>query len=256
MKMQKEPVMQRANQRIEVLDCHEFRHDAVLRALMIELAAPSYEDPVALLSRDLQRCDTLYLASDVKGDLVAFFMVAHEMLALNNQQRIPTIYLGLSATRQDTKNTGRIMALYGRCMLDAMNWQQEVGQDILLWATTATPTIYLAARTLCQDVNPRLDGTYSAESAQIAQALRRAFGYDLPHMDIHPFVLKGVAHRTRYSATEVARNTKIMIRKGFSLFEDLGIDEAQGDRLLFTLRLPREVPPALSRRHPKEAINA
>ena len=54
----------------------------------------------------------------------------------------------------------------------------------------------------------------------------------------HPFVLKGVAEKTRYSAIETARISEIVKKKNFTLFSDLGIDETNGDRMMRICRVP------------------
>src|SRR5437870_4360782 len=129
---------------VETLPDRIFATDSAMRAELTELATPSYEDPRPVVDRELAHCDTLYLARDAGRRLVCFYLIAHEMVEVTGQRSIPTVYMGLSATRQDTKSSGKIAALYTRALEDAWRWQAEIGQRVVLWGTTATPSVYLA----------------------------------------------------------------------------------------------------------------
>lgn len=214
-----------------------FRSDEALRCEILDLMAPSYEDPTALLTRDLTHCNTLYLARDDDGRLACFFLVAWEPLEVKGQKTLPSLFMGVSAVRQDVKNAGLAGRVYLRCILDALQWEREWCQKLILWSTTATPTVYLAAHTFLAETEPRLDGSYSPSGSEIALAIRRKFW---PQLEIggHPFVLKDVALNTRYSRQELERADCVRQAKSFSLFHELRIDQAEGDRLLFIARTP------------------
>ena len=86
-------------------------------------------------------------------------------------------------------------------------------------------------------MQPRPDGDYSPASALIAQGIRRHLGLDIPD-GAHPFVLPGFAAGVRYTDSEARRIAAVRAAKGFSMFEDLRIREAAGDRLLFVADVP------------------
>lgn len=227
---------------VDVLHAAEFRNDEALRAELLEVAAPSYLDPRALLNRDLSRCDTLYLARDTSGGLLGFYMTAFETIEID-QSEVPVMFLGMSASRQDLKDTGRITMLYARGLAEAMDWENRNGSRLVLWGTTVTPIVYLGVLSSLVDVAPRPDGSYSSASGKIATAIRRHMGIQADPVG-HPFALERIARDTHYSAQERARIARICRLKGFTLFEALGIDDRREDRLLFlghTPRTPEEV---------------
>jgi hypothetical protein len=213
------------------------RNDARLKEEILNLLAPSYEDPTSLLQRELEHCDMLYAARDQIGRLMACFMVAWEPLTIN-EGTLQSVYLGLSATSQETKGSGIIRNLYDRFRSDASSWEKENQRRLLLWATTAAPSPYTAVNLLFDEVVPGADGSYSLWAAEVAQTLRRRFGLPGGEPGLNPFVLKAVAHDTRYSESEVERINRIVEKNHFTLFEQLGIDERRGDRLLLIFRVP------------------
>lgn len=222
---------------VEVLRATEFRTDVTLHAELLEVAAPSYVDPRALLNRDLSRCDTLYLARDTSGGLLGFYMTAFETLQVE-QSAVPAMFLGMSASRQDMKDTGRITMLYARGLAEAMDWESRNAQRLVLWGTTVTPIVYLGVWSSLADVSPQPDGSYSPASLPIADAIRRHLGIRAEPAG-HPFALEGIALDTHYSARERARIARVCRLKRFTLFDALGIDDTREDRLLFLGHTPK-----------------
>lgn len=213
-----------------------FRSDKTLRLEIERLVAPSYEDPTALIAREFEHCDTLYLARNENDCLISFFMVAWEGIKIRNALA-PSVYLGLSATSQDTKNTGIVRQLYTNFISDGADWERRNNCRLLLWGTTATPSAFFAVQTLFAEAQPDLEGGFSFEAAEIALHLRQQLCFSVDRLD--PFVLRGVALNTRYSPKELARIDLICKKRNFLLFERLGINERNGDRLLFICRIPQ-----------------
>ena len=211
--------------------------DAQASGLVTEMAsllAPSYVDCTAVLARELDHCDRLYLARDVQGRLATFFLTAFEDVTVEGTV-VPTAYLGLSAARPDLKNSGVVRQLYEAFLIDAGKKEVATCRQLVLWFTTATPSAYKAGQVLFADVEPAVDGSYRTTSVALAAALR----YRLhAATGAHPFVLKGIADRTRYSADEVERIRLVNQRHGFHLLADLGVEESQGDRLLVIAKVP------------------
>ena len=206
--------------------------DDRLRSEILSLLSPSYEDPTQLVERELANCDTLYTDRDPSGALKCFFMVGWHELRIGDEMH-GAVYLGLSAASPDVQNTARVRALYDKFNSDAAKWERERCRDLILWFTTATPSAYYAGANVFDKAEPYLDGTYSVWYQQIVAAIRERQGYaEQPH----PFVIKNVALGTRYSQRELERIEKVCAKSGFTLFEDLGVNERMGDRLLVVCR--------------------
>ena len=103
-------------------------------------------------------------------------------------------------------------------------------------------------------LEPGLDGTYSTSSIRYADALRSRLGA-LNNSDDHPFVLKGIAQRTRYSDYEKSSITQFCLSKKFNLFDTLGIDESRGDRLLMIGRFKNQFGTSLLQSNNPSAAN-
>jgi hypothetical protein len=229
-------------QEIQVIHSPEIKANGRLRDEIADLISPKYINTAALLEREIGHCNTLYLRRDAQGSLTCFFMVASETLSLNSEGTLAILYLGLSATKDTDEHTGQVTALYARCLADAVRWEREHSQRLILWGTTATPTIYLGVRLILAEANPDLHGRYAKDSAVIAQALRSKLQIPAANSTENPFVLKGIANDTQYAPPEAERLQKLARRKEFDLFESLGIDERKGDRLLFIGRTPTKLP--------------
>jgi hypothetical protein len=212
-----------------------FWTDTTLRDNCLDVAAPSYVDPSAVLYREWSRCDTLYLACDSHG-LQGFYLARFDIVDTGGRW-LPTVYMGLSATRDGVKGKGIGNMLYAHGLTDALKWQAQEHEKLILWTTTATPIVYLRVQSGLKGANPRPDGSYSADAAAIAAAICRDLGKRQPRTH-HPFVLKGIANDIRYSAREAQRIQQTKAQLNFTLFDELGIDEAQGDRLLVFGEVP------------------
>lgn len=220
-----------------------FREDEDLRQSMLQLVQPSYENPTAVLAREFEHCDTIYLAKDAEDNLFAFFMVAWETLMIKGDA-LPAVYLGWTGASERARTAGVVWRdfyaqLYGSFISDAVNWEKKSGRRLLFWGTTATPSGYFALQRGFVELEPRIDGTYSTEGAEIARHLRQRMRIVNQEAESHPFVLHGVATDTRYSQKEAERIEQICRKKGFTLFKKLGVEERNGDRLLFICRLPQ-----------------
>jgi hypothetical protein len=206
--------------------------DTQLRSEILSLLAPSYEDPTALLEREVAACDTLYTDRDPDGKLKCFFMVGWQDLSIGGAHQ-NLAYLGLSGASVDVKNTARVRGLYDKFNSEAVQWERDQGQTLVLWFTTASPSAYYAGANVFDKAEPFLDGTYSKWGLQVVCAIRERQGYG---NSCHPFVAKSVALATRYSLPELERIQRICSKSNFQLFEQLAVDERGGDRLLVVCR--------------------
>jgi len=202
-----------------------------------ELVAHSYVDATALLAREFAHNDVLYYIRDEEGRLATFFMVSRECLHIDGVPT-PSVFLGLGATSRRTKGSGLVRRLYQAFLAEARGWQQALDRPLLLWGTTATPSAYHGVSLIFADLQPRPDGSFTAEGATIANVLRRRYGLGPLADGGNPFVMHGVATATRYSPEEEARIAAICRDKGFDLFDRTGVDQRLGDRLLVLCRVP------------------
>jgi len=234
---------------IDVISAAELRRNAWLRTELALLAAPSYDDASAILAREVASCTHLYIGRDDQGQLAGFVMTSREDLSADHglPLGLALVHVGWSACRDDLKNSGSTMALFERCIVDIQAWERAIGRRALLWSTTASPTIYLGVSRYLANVEPRCDGSYSCDGARFANWLRQRLGARAAADGEHPFALPGIATATRYSSAECQRIARVVERKQFALFVQLGIDETREDRLIFIARTPAHIGTALSR---------
>jgi hypothetical protein len=129
------------------------------------------------------------------------------------------------------------MRLYRHVVSEAQEWERLHHQRLIVWGTTATPIAFFIARKVFANLQPSVDGTYSDESAQVARAVRRRLGVgQVPSS--HPFVFPRLVAGARFTEEERLRVAEVSRAKRFSLFDRLGIVEAEGDRMLFVAEIP------------------
>jgi hypothetical protein len=209
---------------------NKLHSDSAFYKLIYDLVAPSYVDPTAMMLRDIANCDRIYLAHDKHGILCAFFMVGQDKIYFKNNL-IDIFYLGLGATSTKTKNSGMICLLYQAFINDVQLLESQLGKRIPLWHTTVIPSVFHVFNIMFEDSQPDVKGSYTEEGKILASAIRAKKDWIIQPND-YPFVVKGVAHNTLYSEEEVARIQKICKEKNFTLFDELGIKEKNGDRLI------------------------
>lgn len=208
----------------------------ILKHELHQIIKTSYLNTSDLLDREMQRCKHIYLGY-IKKVLSCFFMVQWDDVNIENEIR-KCVYLGLSATNEAFKNKGYVKFCYDAFIKDAQKWEQTKRTQLLLWSTTATPSAYLAALKLFDDVNPKIDGTYSNEAVKKAISIKKAYYPSaLPNEKYHVFHLKNIAKNTRYSEVEVERISRIIEIKKIELFKKFNLNENQGDRILLIMKL-------------------
>lgn len=223
--------------KIEKIDLVTADDKAKVMPLLAEVAKPSYQDSMAVLTRDMKHCNKLYLARlEDDGTLLCFFMTAWNIFSIKNS-KIPTIYMGLCTTSQQTKNTGIYRLLFHAFITDARRWEQQHSKSFLLWYTTASPSAFYGGNLLYANHEPTLDGKYTSDGAAMVEAICMQKKWSA-HLGKHPFVLHGIVPETRYSEQELARIQTLTNKKNFTLFSQLNIDETKGDRLLCICRIP------------------
>jgi len=174
---------------------------------------------------------------DSFGAVSCFYLTGWRPLRVG-QEVMPAVHLGLSVTRQVTKNTGQIAALYHACLDDTRRWEAQHGRSLVLWCTTASPTVFLVYSQFLRNTEPRVDGTFTERGAGIARAIRADLGVDPDEGATHPFVVPNIATDTLYSDAERRRVERVIRKKRFTVFRDLGVDETRHDRLILHASTP------------------
>jgi hypothetical protein len=220
--------------KIEFVSVSSLRVNQAHLGSVVDIVRESYADPDAVLAAALADADTAYLGFDDSSELESFFLVRKSGPTISSGSGPkPTMYLGLSATRGDSKGSGRIVRLYRRLILDAQS--DPALASAIAWGTTATPVAFAVVQSLFTEVEPRPDGEFTTQGAHAAAQLVRGLGRE-PDPN-QPFVIRGLASY-RYASAERERIAHITHKKRFTLFDRLGIDERRGDRLLLVCKVP------------------
>lgn len=211
---------------------------------MYAIARPYYNDCTAVMEREVKHLNTdVYLAHRDQSmtDLLAFFMVGWRNLPPTGSTTtgdVPAVWCGLSVAAESTRQTGlspaaRLFEAFGR---DGRARAASLNHAILCYWTTATPFVFLRFPFLAgmQQIEPSLDGSFSAEGAAIVTSIAQQRGY--VQDSAHPFVLRGAAKQTQFCLREQTRSRDFARQKRFTLFEQLGVDEQAGDRMLCIAR--------------------
>jgi hypothetical protein len=212
---------------IYIQKLHNFSSNQELIKQIYELSVPSYINSSALLERDINRCNEVYILRNDIGELLAFFMVNFEKIGTIN-----ACFLGWSACHNDYKNAGYAKYLYNSFFLDCKEKESVLNDRILCFWTTATPIAYYWFNKNIDNCQPNLEGDITNEGKEnfikIVNANYSAIGID----EEIPFILRGVATNTNYSKKEKARLHKIEKELNIKAFSRYPINELNGDRYL------------------------
>lgn len=211
-----------------------FHDDNEFISEMRALLKPSYKDVEMLLNRELNHNKYIYYLRDKDGMLSSFFMSNFDII--DNEV---VSYMGLMAVAEKYKGLTLAAPIIIPYIENLRRKERELGRKILSYATTATISSYKCLALFCDDYQPTENGCYTVEGKQAARYI--AHHLKLNYNTNHPFILKRVAKGTSYSELEKKRINNIIQRKRFHLFEQLGIEEENGDRLLlFGFKLSEE----------------
>lgn len=214
---------------ISVLESNVVQNDQKILHALYEIAEPYYTDPIPHITHNIQRCKTIYLATQGK-EIISFFMFSRENLNLHGTL-LPAVYMGLGITHETKRGIGIIQVLFDEFIKDVQQWDAIHNfSTSILWHRTASSFSFQAVDKLFQNCEPKADGSYTQRGATIATAICEQMGWI--GSSKHPFVLTGVAKHVSYSDQEQEIINSYCVKKNFTLFSDLGINEANGDRLL------------------------
>ena len=203
---------------------------------IFHLTKPFYIDSSNVVARELKHNDTIYLLKDNSSTIVSFFMVNWEKHTIQQRDK-DVVYLGLSCAAQNHQEKHLASKVYYHFTKDAFSYEEETGEKLMLYGTTATPVVLLTLSKIWDDVKPETDGSYSHSDKVLIEDIKRSSGLDKFSSD-HPFVLKGIATDTKYAVAEETRLKEFQIKHSIKIFKTLKINEANGDRLLITCKVP------------------
>jgi len=178
----------------------------------------------AVLEHELLRCDLLYLATDLDGPC-AFLLGARVRLPVGPERR-PARYLGLSVARSERGHE----ALLERFTAEARDEEESRGVRVVLFTAAATPLAVRTAETHWSDLQPAPDASFREDVLPVADAARAWLGATVS-LD-RPFALP----RLTCGGGDWRRT--LDEGGGGELFRRMGIEQAQGDRLLLLCSVP------------------
>ena len=99
---------------LSVLRDGSFRCDLSLRHEIASVVMSSFVDDASRLDWVIDHSDTLYLSRDKSGALISLFLTARGLLEVGGRASL-LFTLGF-ATREDRKNSGRVVTLLNYCV--------------------------------------------------------------------------------------------------------------------------------------------
>lgn len=205
----------------------DFKSDDSLVTKILDLTRVSYVTNEELIQREIEHNSDIYITTNFKGDLLAFFMVNCERV--NGED---TYYLGLSACRDDLKGQGLGKALYLKFMSDCRKREIRENRKFMLWWTTATPIVYYWFNKYVSNVQPDMNGDYNAEGESIARQICTEKFSEIAIDQFHPFILRSVAQNTNYSLAEQTRLLVATESLKMDVFQKYNLREENADRFL------------------------
>jgi hypothetical protein len=212
---------------IKCLPVSNVLKDTVLFGKFQTIIFDAYLDSSAVLQYALDRNTHMYLLSNTI-DVQAFCFVAYEQ-----NQGMPFVYVGLAGTDISGRAKGYFRQILTNIKNDVKEYQVNFTERVVVYARTAHPSAYKAFSSIFE-IDPKIDGSYSAQGMDIALKLRTAH-YDEVISD-HPFVLRRSA---TYYYSDIERNYICQFQKILKddIIRKLNIDERQGDRILLVMHL-------------------
>jgi len=195
---------------------------------MTAVAAPSYNGTRSLLEREFAHNHFVYFIRNKGQELVAFFLTNFD--EIDNEL---ICYMGLLAVDTRYKNSFLSAPLVFHHIRRLKEKEFLLGRSIQTWATTASRTILKLFSSFCH-YEPAPDGSFTEEGKAIARKIGHY--YNLTSDRQNPFVVRKLAYETQYSKEENLRMEHVARPKSVNVFEQFGIDEKLGDRLIVVVR--------------------
>lgn len=210
-----------------VIKITNYKHDAVIVDSIMSLIKPSYKNAGTHVTKDIDRCNELYMIHSDEGELIAFFMVGYHIIDTNL-----FCYMGLSACKDEYKNKGIVKLLYTEFQRDCAIKEKELGSKIICYCTTATPIVFVAFHKLFVSVQPSINGCCDDVGKEVLLKIIRKKYSEAIYNENQPFILRQAAKNINYSDQEKERIDEIEKRLGLAIFSANDIRESEGDRIL------------------------
>ena len=214
---------------------HEWRDPRQLIEILLPVARDAYEDAELLILKDLRMSDRVYLLRDQDGVVHGFLMAGFEQPVDVSLAERRTAYVGLGAVRPDLRGTGSCLPLFRAFIRDGQLKEAQDGCSYLVWATTASPTVWNLFSGLFRDVAPVLGKPITQTQIEWANRIRASMRTGRLQEPEDPFYWPNHKPDIRYSLAEWQRIQK---ETGGFPYRDFTIDERRGDRLLMIGHLP------------------
>ncbi|UJR18701.1 hypothetical protein I4U23_005608 [Adineta vaga] len=220
---------------------HQFQPNTKLFDELVHIASPSYQNPFETVLNAVQGSNQLYIIHHIEQNspILCYSLVQYgkEITLLNHHQKIPVVFYRFVIMNNKYKNTGVIIKLF-EYFYHQMQKQKEKQSELplLFYYTTATPSIIYLTDQIFKNTIPAINDYYrkfTDDEWHIVNELRRLRNWPIvmKSSNINPFVIKGIM-KARYSTSEQMRIEKIMKKTNYKMFQDLNINEMNGNRLL------------------------
>lgn len=216
---------------LSCLTSGEVGQNSQLQSELIAILRDIYIAPDTALRHALMRCDSCHFITDQTG-ILAFSFTAHESLST---WPVRALYCGLSGARQDLQYTGLIARLYFAAIENATekSIHHEAGQHLYVWGLTAHPIIYRSVCRFLKNISPTNDGNYTRLAHTLLPFIHEKLQYSPKEVDcnVNPFVLPSSG--SIYRSDMIKKLMSLSRSKGISIFDNLNINYASGDRIAF-----------------------
>jgi GNAT superfamily N-acetyltransferase len=199
------------------------------------ISGENYQNAPVLLEQEYQKNNQIFLYREEEA-IRGFFMVGWSVVRCAEDDQT-CVFLGLSSVSPDYKGKGIGGRLYRAFMEDGRAWELAQGRQLVWWFHTASSVVARSFWKIASEIAPQPDGRCDDELLWILRCISQAYGMDAYASGSVPFLLRGYA-KARYASSEVERLDALRAGAGEDLLSRLGVNERNGDRLLFVGRIP------------------
>jgi GNAT superfamily N-acetyltransferase len=207
-----------------------------IRAAIETIAGENYQNAPVLLGQEYRKNNQIFLYRE-DGAIRGFFMVGWSVVRCAADDQ-PCVFLGLSSVSPAHKGKGIGGRLYRAFIEDGRAWELAQGRQLVWWFHTASSVVARSWWNIASEIAPQPDGRCDDHLLAFLRCISRAHGMDTYASESQPFLLKGYA-KARYASSEIERLNALRADAGEDLLSRLGVNERNGDRMLFVGRIPR-----------------
>lgn len=201
---------------------------ATRRAELEALVRRSYVDASEQLDPAFARSTRAIVALSPTGALEGALFLADEQWG-----EVSTLYLGLAFVDPAARGRGVFVTMLEQLRVEL------VRRPRIVWAKTALPSVARLLASVFPALLPEPSGAVPLHARAALDAARRHYGAatldELAGATARAWLLRGVSS-SRYQTHEIARRATT-VEPWVPLFERLGVDESQGDRVILLVAL-------------------